>query len=196
MANRASSQAPGRPLHLVRLTDFIGGYPVVADDHPLSWRGRMVPADRVMLEVSRLASSLGPVYRRRAQPCAAADYSIATISDQRPMVLAYHSASGRVAGGYVGGNLWVVPEHRMQHLGAEIVRVAAGLWPSPLDFRGSYSKAGLATHCAAHRVAVISALDAGIRVPAEVLADYPELAHRPPRLPLLDQWLNRQVAAG
>lgn len=83
------------------------------------------------------------------------------------------SATGDTVGFYAGGELWIEPEHRgrglsaalilclVDHLGRAAYDTSAGM---------GFSAAGYAAHAAAHRKAVVWALDAGIRVPRRVAA--------------------------
>jgi hypothetical protein len=91
------------------------------------------------------------------------------------IVVIRHSQTGRVVGGIARGVVLVEPEHRGHYLGAETVILAFRRKIKRLDDPVVFSPAGLGNRRAAHRIEVQRALQRGVAVPQEVLADYPSL---------------------
>lgn len=96
-------------------------------------------------------------------------------------LLLVFDVNGEVAGGVRGYKLLVLPEHRGQGLGAEIVIRAfesGAMHPSRMN--AGLTAAGRGNRRAAHRIAVGRAIEAGLDVDPEIVSEY-EAASTPPR---------------
>ncbi len=81
--------------------------------------------------------------------------------------------SEECVGFYAGGELWIEPEHRGRGLSTALILCLVDHLGQAAYDNGKgmgFSAAGYAAHAAAHRKAVIWALDAGIRVPKGIAA--------------------------
>jgi GNAT superfamily N-acetyltransferase len=114
------------------------------------------------------------------------------------VICLWEDATGRVVGGQAGGVPYVLPEYRGLKLGREIALRAFETGLKKLSDGVFFSPEGLAARRSAHRFAVERAIGRGLAVPAEVLADYPDLAPAGKRAgrPPLDADLLRAFAAG
>ena len=82
------------------------------------------------------------------------------------------SLNGRVVGGLLNGKNYVLPEYRRQGLGADLL-LTASQFPFFRFLKPTvYSEDGYRARLSAHRRALLSALERGESVSAEILADY------------------------
>ena len=80
--------------------------------------------------------------------------------------------NGRVVGGLLNGTNYVLPEYRRQGLGADLL-LTASQFPFFRFLKPTvYSEDGYRARLSAHRRALMSALERGESVSAEILADY------------------------
>lgn len=107
------------------------------------------------------------------------DGEFRTAWGSRKILITRETAAGEnIVGGIIGGTHYVLPEYRGLGLGTDLTLAAFECGMKTVDTTVFYSEGGLASRRAAHRVAVAEALAAGCQVPAEVVADYPEMAAR------------------
>ena len=126
-------------------------------------------------------------YRMVPVFCVIDGYSMAT--DRHAQLLVVYDQAGSVVGGISNKSILVLPDHRGQGLGAEIVIRAfetGVLHPDTMNKNNLLTTAGRANRLAAHRIAVERAVRAGLDVPEEVLADYSNV---------LPQWAAPSEAA-
>lgn len=81
--------------------------------------------------------------------------------------------NGAVVGFYAASSLWIARSHRGRGLSTPLILAAAAhrggtILPPGVAFQG-YTGAGVAAHRAAHRRAVLAAIEAGLPVPEPVL---------------------------
>lgn len=115
-------------------------------------------------------------YRMEAVDCGIDGYSMAFF--RQAELLAVYDSSGTVIAGIMDKRVLVLPEHRGQGLGAEMIIRAfetGVMHPNTMNVGNSLTTAGRANRKAAHRIAVERAVRAGIDVDKEVLADYAEM---------------------
>lgn len=136
-------------------------------------------------------------YRMEFIDCGLDGYSMAI--DRTAETLAVYDTAGSVVGGLTLKSILVLPDHRGQGLGAEILIRAfetGVMHPNTMNHGNALTTAGRANRKAAHRIAVERAVRAGIEVDPGVLADYAELVptwsssareteHSPPDAPRL-----------
>lgn len=91
------------------------------------------------------------------------------------VIAVWQESTGKLVGGQGNGVPYVAPPFREQKLGREIQLRAFETGLKTLGDGVIFSPAGLAARQSAHRFAVTRAVEQGIAVKAEVLADYPEL---------------------
>lgn len=169
----ATGDLPGRgrqrpvPLHEVPLDRLL--------DHPAAPES----ASRLFEEsvsdgwkaLQQAVQDLGPERRE----CPVEGYLLAGPAGNRPHAIAVFDAnSGLPVGGYVGGNLWIAPQHRGRGLGSELMIEAFATGAAKPDQARTLSAHGRMARRSAHRKAVERALAAGIDVRPEILADIPE----------------------
>jgi GNAT superfamily N-acetyltransferase len=112
-------------------------------------------------------------YLMTAVDCGMDGYSMAYY--QPAGLLAIYDPSGNVVGGIKDKRVLVLPAHRGQGLGAEMIIRAfetGVMHPDTMNVDNALTTAGRANRKAAHRIAVERAVRAGIDVDPEVLADY------------------------
>jgi len=179
VASEASTGAPiqgWRPVHEMDLSTFLSVDRIVPDRMQTAWhRGAIAEAARRITSMGSaragtvLDYGAGSNFTFRA-------VRFAGISDMTVL----ENGSGRVAGGIFKGLRWVHPAFRGAGLGAGIA-LAAHSVPGLVFLRpSSYSEGGWHSRVAAHRLAVRRAIDAGLRVPSAVLAEY---LSGPPEIP-------------
>ncbi|MBY3151433.1 GNAT family N-acetyltransferase [Rhizobium laguerreae] len=114
-------------------------------------------------------------YRMVSIDCGLDGYSMAI--DRAAETLAVYDTAGSVIGGITHRRILVLPDHRGQGLGAEILIHAfetGVMHPSTMNRANALTVAGRANRKSAHRIAVERAVRAGVEVDPEVLADYAE----------------------
>ena len=155
------------------LRDFIGSWPV---KDPASRAESNADDRQLESEIEEGTEGWSRVDMRRTS---ARNFFIAEVlgTDSDVALVCHDPEEGSwdVCGGYVGPSLWIAPGARGRGLAAELVAAKADLAGGVLE-PVSYTSPGLAAHVAGHRLAVRRALREGHRVPAHVLADYPEFA--------------------
>lgn len=103
-------------------------------------------------------------------------YAVHLVTDEDwdpPTAVLIDARTEGCVGFYAGGELWIEPEHRGGGLStALILCLVDRLGRAAYDNRTGlgFSAAGYAAHAAAHRNAVVWAMEAGIRVPKRVAA--------------------------
>ncbi|MCS4089219.1 GNAT family N-acetyltransferase [Rhizobium sp. BK176] len=116
-------------------------------------------------------------YRMKDVDCGMDGYSMAF--DQPAGLLAVYDSAGKVIGGIKDKRVLVLPEHRGQGIGAEMIIQAfetGVMHPSTMNVGNSLTTAGRANRKAAHRIAVERAVRAGVDMNPEVLASYADFA--------------------
>jgi hypothetical protein len=112
----------------------------------------------------------------QTSPLPQSGYAIAREGSRyRDGVVIVTGPDGTVVGGIASGVVVVAPEHRGIGLGAEAVILAFATGIKRVADPVVFSEAGYGNRRAAHRIAVKRAIRGGLRVPDEVLADYPHL---------------------
>lgn len=160
------------------LREFLGDFPV--DEVP---PGEAAEIERIYgREVLAAARGWRPSTLRRL-PGPGGDLFLARIRGRPHDVALVRRLEGddgfEAAGGYVDEYLWVSPAVRGRGAAAELVLAKAAAIEGPVHAE-RYTPAGHRATARAHALAVARALAAGCRVSAVVLADYPDLARRPP----------------
>ena len=171
MQNRAVA-----PIHGYTLAAFTGARdgrtPSMVSASFLATTGRSLMEqafEKIQLEAASLWES--------RQPSNVDGYSIAHKGkDWRDGVIAvWQDATGKLVGGQGNGVPYVDPAFREQKLGREIQLRAFETGLKTLRDFVIFSPAGLAARKSAHRFAVTRAVEHGLAVRSDVLADYPEL---------------------
>ena len=112
-------------------------------------------------------------YRMLESDCAVEGYRMSY--DVSAQILAVYDAAGTVVAGITHRRIFVLPDHRGQALGAEVLIRAfetGVMHPDTMNQNNPLTTAGRANRSAAHRIAVERAVKAGIEVSPDVLADY------------------------
>jgi hypothetical protein len=112
--------------------------------------------------------------RDRAVPCGVPGYAIACDVPDR-VVAVIDEATGMAAGGLVEGNLHILRDHQGRGLAPLVMEMAFDVGIKRIGHSVALSPGGRKTRKAAHLISVRRALERGVEVRAEVLADYPGL---------------------
>jgi len=114
--------------------------------------------------------------REKARPFPVEGYACACDAGPNTLgVLALFDGEGKIAGGIMGGTIYLYEPHRGKGIGTEMMIIAFNLGIKRVNDCVILSTEGRRTRRSAHRKAVERALAAGIEVDARVLADYPEM---------------------
>lgn len=166
---REARRAAWRPVHEMRLAQFIGQHPIIEEADYQPHHHSML--DAAATRIQRLARH--PKAREMAYE-AAPEFRFLAIDGQggTDLLVITERSTGVVVGGIADATRWVNPEFRGRGLGAELVLAACSEPGSLFLAPVGYSRAGHASRVAAHRLAVARALDAGLPVPEAVQTDH------------------------
>jgi GNAT superfamily N-acetyltransferase len=117
-------------------------------------------------------------YRLVSVDCGIDGYTMAIDRANALEMLVVYDGAGSVVAGVYKKRVLVLPDHRAQGLGAEILIRAfetGVMHPNTMNRDNALTTAGRANRKSAHKIAVERAVRAGIAVDPEVLADYAEL---------------------
>jgi GNAT superfamily N-acetyltransferase len=112
-------------------------------------------------------------YKMQAVDCDVPGYRMAFDRDQS--LLSVFDGEDKVVGGIFHKSILVLPQHRSQGLGSEILIRAfeiGAMYPDTMNQDNRLTTAGRANRKAAHRIAVERAVRAGIDVDPAILACY------------------------
>ena len=163
------------PIHTIDLKDFThpGGLPpVIADEEFCKGVGEKI-ANNSFLELIENENELLPCRR----PSNLEGFSIAHIGQDwgNGLIAIWDDKTNQIVGGQANGVPYVLPEYRGKYLGREIQLRAFDTGLKTIHDGSFFSPGGLACRKSAHKFAVERALQQGIVVSDEVMADYPEL---------------------
>lgn len=174
------------PVHLTRIEEWCGGREIIPT-RGLDERRR----DRIAAVRNAIRRAANDLYLARL-PWASPRYPDLRFSVEggrgllETMVVQHQDAAGRLSlvAGIEGGTTWVAPSERGLGIGAEMLLAAHAHQEHLFAQPDSFSVDGYRARLSAHRRGLIDAMDAGLDVPASVLAPYdltgPELILRDP----------------
>lgn len=176
------------PIYHVTRDAFIGwdtipSAPKHLEEMIARWTDAGCPADSAYGACGWVRSHADSLLRtpsvfEQAKPCEIQGFLISSVKERG--ILVFEEDSVSFCGALVGPNLFVLPEFQGHGLGAELLIEAYenGLRFANRRETGVLTEAGRANRVSAHRKSVERALDRGLDVPDEVLADYPKLVSK------------------